>query len=249
MRSHVLLAGLCLALCGALPTTATIKNGYTDIAGAVQSLRKIEKLLREDSSLTFEQRSSMKGTRKRLRDYITYGEMTRQMLSTFQLISPGLFASVDSVRDRMCLPVDVYVQLVPENAMPPGVFGATNLEQDLSDANVYRSEFGVRTISIRIAAANQSLRLLAHEFGHARYQAEHLAQYMIFFKRHNPQNRPVRKSRGHSDQDPSGKSARIFEQRFENDLQQFLKTGHPRPVSHLALLHHISAEVEARVLE
>lgn len=217
--------------------SANIRNGYTEIQGAIESLKRIERLLKEDLSLSLNQKVLMRQKRKHLVEYITYHQLTEQMLKSFQLISPELYSAIDTLKDRKGREVDVYVRFVPEKALPAGVAGTTNIGQDETDPDAYRSEYGLSTVSVTIAAVKKSLHLLAHEFGHVEYQVQNLAAYISFYNAQYVRYAHNRKSVGHNDGDLSGRRAFAFVMIFHEKYLGFVRSSQSQSVSHTTLLH------------
>jgi hypothetical protein len=172
-------------------------------------------------------------------DFISYFELTEQLLDQFRTISPVLYHEIDTLKDFLGRPLDVYVMFVPEKQMPGGVAGTTNLNQAKNDPHACSSEFGPHTISVRIAAVRKSLFLLAHEFGHVKYQVPNLASYLEYYSKFYLENSYKLKSMGHSDKDPSGRHAMDFTRRFRKNYLAFLKQKERKIETHLALLQQI----------
>lgn len=210
---------------------ATIRNGYTDIDGARTSLKSITTLLEDSRQLSFAERQSMKTKRDMLLDYIHWHEITEQLLSQFRLISPDLYTTIDKLMDRRGRNVDVYVRFVPDGLLSPGVAGESNIEQDKNDPHLYRSEYGPGTVSVVIQSGRKSLLILAHEFGHVKYQVENLAEYFDYYKKHYRPKQSEAKSLGHHDNDQSGRQAIIFVNGFLSHYVKFQKATKHSPES------------------
>ncbi len=74
-----------------------------------------------------------------------------------------------------------------------------------------------------ICAGIKALWLLAHEFGHVKYQVPHLASYVDFYK-----STYLRKSFnsnfiGHFDDDSSGKVAKSYGRRYQQNYKIYRK--------------------------
>jgi hypothetical protein len=65
--------------------------------------------------------------------------------------------------------------LSPKQKCSRGVAATTNIACLEGDKNVYYSEYGPNTVSVKIASVKTSLLLLAHEFWHAKYEVTNLA--------------------------------------------------------------------------
>ena len=246
MKTYGLFIALCLFL--AIASPAKIKNGYTvDIEGARESLKRIKLLLEGDLPLL--QRTSMKMKANDLLDFITGYELTGKFLDQFRMISPRLYLQIDTLTDKRGRSVAVYVKLVTEREMSPGVAGTTNLAQDKNDPDLYESEYGPHTVSVRIVIGKKSLHLLAHELGHVRYQVPNLAAYVQFYAKFYLANTYTSKSLGHNDNDQSGQEARNFSNRFREDYLEFSRSGEEKLESYFTLLQVIKRRLslEAKI--
>lgn len=226
-------------------SSAKIKNGYTDIEGALTSLKCIQTILWEDKSLSALQKASMRTKRNDLINYIVYHSFTENQLEQFKRISPDLYNDLDRLKDRNGRNPDVFVKFVLEEKMPPSVVGASNVSQDEKDKHAYVSEYGKGTVSIVIAAVNNCLQLLAHELGHVKYQVLNVAQYAVFYAKNYPASISRGTIIGHNDHDASGKSAGAYTRRFRENYLTFLKQGNKKPNSYISLLQGIKNEVMA----
>ncbi|MEX2231298.1 MAG: hypothetical protein WD824_04015 [Cyclobacteriaceae bacterium] len=243
MKTYALSITLCFLVCFTSP--GKIKNGYsTDIHGARESLRSINLLLATDKNLSIFQRFSMKGKINDLTKFITYYELTEKLLNQFRTVTPDLYFEIDTLTDRKGRNLDVYIKFVPEKEMTPGVAGTTNLNQDKNDPDAYFSEYGINTVSVRIAVVKKALPLLAHELGHVRYQAPNLADYMQFYTKFYLANTYKFKSIGHNDNDPSGHQATVYSKRFREKYLSFIKYGEKKIESHVALLQEIQMQFQ-----
>lgn len=204
-----------------------IRNGYTlEISSVSASLRALTKMLAEESTLTHAQRRVMEKRIKELSEYILYYELTAQMLSQFKIIAPGLYNTIDSLRDTKGRPTDVYIRFIPESRARVQAWGVTNIATMNEDPDGYRSEFGDHTVSIKVWTVNRSLLVLAHEMGHVKYQVDHLASYFEYYKDTYPPHTSDPNNIGHALGDPSGGSAIDFERVFkENFFRYWKKAG------------------------
>lgn len=236
MKTYALLITLCFVV--ALTSPAKIKNGYAvDIEGARESLKSIRLLLKGDLPLL--QRTSMKIKTEDLINFITYYELTEKLLDQFRMISPWMYLQIDTLTDKKGRSIDVYVKFVTEQEMSPGVAGTTNLAQNKNDPDVYESEYGISTVSVRVVIGTKSLHLLAHELGHVRYQVPNLAAYQQFYTKFYLAAAYKGISMGHNDSDDSGREARAFATRFRKDHLEFLRSGEKKLESYAALLQAI----------
>ncbi len=242
MKTYVLFLTLYLLILH--HSSAEIKNGYgTEINGARESLQSLKVLLM-DNNLSIFQKISIKTKISELVKFITYYELTEKLLEQFKTIAPDLYYEIDTLTDCKGRPQHVYVKFIPETEMPGGVAGTTNIAQDNDDENTYTSEYGAHTVSIRIAAVKKSLVLLAHEFGHVKYQVPNLLSYVQFYSKYYLANTYKAKSFGHNDNDPSGESARVYVNRFREKYLNFLRIADAKVEPPIALLQEIKTQLQ-----
>ena len=219
---------LCLPLVIAVlysnPISAAVQNGYgLHIYEVRESLKTLQTILDETDTLTVFQKGEIKKKIGTLLEYVTYYELTEQLLSQFRLIAPDLLNMVDSVRSKNGVPITVYVRFVSEKDMQHGAHGTTNIAHVTNDPDLYTSEFGPATVSVKIASVNRSLLLLAHELGHVFYQVKNLATYIGFYSR-SYQNETFHSTYiGHDDADLSGITALEFENVYRNCYSSLVK--------------------------
>jgi hypothetical protein len=154
----------------------------------------------------------------RLRDlikYITYYEVTESLLKQLRAISPEIYHEIDTIKDRNGEVTDVYIKFIPEDEAPVQAWGVTGIAQAPGDENTYLSEYGERSVSIKVCAVPQALLVLSHELGHVKYIVANLATYKNYHARNYPPCSTESNHVGHNPNDPSGKSAYIFEKRFK----------------------------------
>ena len=225
-----------------------IKNGYgAEIKGIRESLRSLNTLLTEDPNLTLFQKAEIKNKINKLLDYITYFELTEELLVQFKTIAPSLYNEIDSIRDRTGQAVTIYVKFVSEKEMQQGAAGTTNITHLENDKNVYESEYGPNSVSIKIASVKKALLLLAHEFGHVKHQVPNLASYIEFYSASYQNGTFNSKYIGHNSNDPSGQKAIEYENRFRSSQQLFVKTPTTKMENPLALLGTIRKSVAKTV--
>ena len=157
----------------------------------------------------------------------------------FRTIAPSLYTEIDTIKDCTGKTVTVYVKFAPESEMQQGAAGTTNIACLEKDKNVYQSEFGPSTVSVKIASVKKSLLLLAHEFGHVKYQVQNLATYIEFYSTYYQNSTFNSKYIGHNSNDPSGQKALEYENIFRDQYLNFLKTTTVKVDSPLALLQAI----------
>lgn len=227
---------------------AEIKNGYgPEMKGVRESLKGLHKLLVDDHQLSFLQKNEIKGKINKLIQYITYFELTEQLLDQFRAISPRLYDEIDTIKNRKGQRVDVYVRFVAERHTPLNTAGTTNLSCLETDRDVYQSEYGANTVSVKIASLPRSILLLAHEFGHVKYQVPHLSAYINYYSS-NYQNGTFKSSYiGHNAGDLSGWQAIEYENFCQADVLQYLKRNR-RMEKPLALIHKIQRGLSKEIL-
>lgn len=204
MKTYVLL--VMVIWCGIMPSPAKIINGYEkEIHTALSSRRHLLSLPPDNN------------VRRRLaavEEFIQYHQITEMLLRQFREIAPALYLQVDTIRDKKGRKVDVYIRFVPSHKNAEGTIASTNLNHLKNDKHGYVSEYGPLTVSIRILAVKHSLRILAHELGHVRYQVTNLASYLDFFSRNYADHHSRSAYLGHKPNDPSGQLAAALEKQF-----------------------------------
>ncbi len=203
-----------------------VKNGYEpEIELVRESLKALTILVSQDKDLSMFQKSAMKSKISKLGQYIAYYELTRDLLGQFQLIAPELYNEVNNITDHTGQAVTIFVRFVPEEKIQAGAAGTTNLDCSGSDKNIYQSEYGPRSVSIRIASRTKSLEVLAHEFGHAKYQIANLATYYEYYSEHYLKSDFKSTYIGHKSNDASGQKALEFEKLFRETYLNFSKNS------------------------
>jgi len=222
MKKYCLWLAVCVMFWNSL--FGEIKNGYgLEIDGVRASLKSLTAALKEDDGMSVFQKAQIKGKITRLLEYVTYYELTEELLVHFRTIAPDLYNEIDSIKNIAGQPVDVFVKFAAEHEMALGAYGTTNLAHDENDNNVYTSEYGPGTVSVKIASVNKSLSLLAHEFGHVKYQVPNLASYYKFYSTTYLNNAFNSRYIGHNSNDPSGQKAIEYENMFRSDYLLFVR--------------------------
>jgi hypothetical protein len=126
------------------------------------------------------------------------------LIEQFRSIDPDLYHEINTIKDCEGNETDVYIKVVDK--LSPGLDGATNVAHSLGNPNVYNSEYGDYSVSVKIASLNQisALRTLVHELGHVRYQVPHLAAYTTYYKQAYQDSSRI----GHYPNDPSYQSVK-----------------------------------------
>jgi hypothetical protein len=217
-----------------------IKNGYaSQIEGMHESLNALNTLLHGDANLSVFQRATIKAKINKLVEYISYFELTETLLHQFKEIAPDMYDEIDALKDNSGQPVTVFVRFVSELEMQRGAAGTTNLNHIDDDRNIYQSEYGIRTVSVKIASVSKALTLLAHEFGHVSYQVRHLATYVVYYATYYQNETFNSKFIGHNSNDPSGQKATEYENLFRQQSSGFLKNTSNKMENPLAFLQGI----------
>ena len=117
-----------------------IKNGYeAEIKAAREAFINLNTLLASESVMSSkERRNAINDNIARLEAFIMYHELTEKLLLQFKLISPDIYYEIDSIKDRLYRPVDIYVKFLPGRAQRGSVAGSTNLPTG-EDENAYDS--------------------------------------------------------------------------------------------------------------
>lgn len=201
-----------------------VKNGYDpEIKGMLESLKSLTALVNANNNLSLFQRAAMNDKINKLIEYISYYELTETLLHQFKDIAPAMYDEIDNLKDKTGQPVIVFVKFVPEEVMQHGAAGTTNLDHLANDSNIYQSEYGPHTVSVKIASVTKALILLAHEFGHSVYQVTHLSTYFEYYSMHYQNKTFNSKYIGHNSNDPSGQMAIAYESAFRDQYVNFLK--------------------------
>ena len=215
-----------------------IRNGYEkDILILKESLKNLTEILIEDKDLTGFQRRKMESSVETLVNHISFYDLTENLLNQFKIISPRLYAEIDTISDRKGRPVHVYVKFVPVDATKVKAWGTTYLNQVKNDKDAYLSEYGELTVSIKIWLVPKALLVLSHELGHVKYQIPNLASYIDFHKKYYKGE--LSNFMGHHPHDPSGKTAVHTEKIFQKEYFYFLKNTHEKIQNPLILLAKI----------
>ncbi len=194
-----------------------IKNGYASgVKDALESLKSLQGL-RTNNDLTPYLKRRIKVRIQALTNFIAYHELTDNLLTQFRMISPELYAQIDSIRDVSGRPTDVFVKFIPPEESKIMAAGITSIGQAEQDKNLPVSEYGEGTVSVKIWIVNEALYALSHEFGHVNYVIPNLARYVGFYRANYPACDTEENFIGHDQLDLSGKNAFEFEKKFQKD--------------------------------
>src|SRR5687768_11227464 len=120
-----------------------IKNGYEkEILQTREALKTYSALLQTSNSLTPYQRRKIGHRIDSLISNISHYELTANLLEQFKIISPGLYAEVDTLKDSRGRNVTVYVKFIPTPNTKTELWGATSMSPLANDKESYASEYG-----------------------------------------------------------------------------------------------------------
>lgn len=199
----ITLAVLCLGFCQEM--YAEIRNGYEEEIIKVEKWlnqlheianRPLNELQREKMNKKLEEAHA---TVDKLREN---HKKTQELIDMLRMIDPELYHEINTIQDSEGNETDVYIKVVDRLSL--GMLGATNVDHSIDNPNVYSSQYGDYTVSVRIVDTNpiRAMLILVHELGHVRYQVPHLAEYIRFYKK-TYQNKYLEGiKKGHHPDDP-----------------------------------------------
>lgn len=231
---------LLLALCSGL-ASGKIRNGYAGEEAKV-SLKVLQAAV-SSRSLTSTQRHTFNARIRSLIDVITYYELTKILLQQFREIDPDLYQEIDCIKDRKGRPTDVYVKFVPHAKTQYQVLGTTNVCQSSADADLYSSEYGDGSVSVKVLIVSKALLVLAHEFGHVKVQVPTLAEYLSFYNATYRRNETELDLVGHDYNDLSGRAADACAKHFLSRYPNLFKKGSTVPVAPNAIEVKVRREI------
>ena len=120
--------------------------------------------------------------------------------------------------------------------------GAAFFTSSVNDPDRCSSRYGEGSVLVEVWIFNKALAVLAHEFGHLDYVVPNLKAYVRFYKQeYGPAGADV--MLGHRMDDPSGRVASVFEERFRKSYAAYLRKD-PAPVmAPLALISPIRRDL------
>ena len=220
-----------------------VRNGYEmEIASARASLQNLSLCLAEDTDMLTMERRRIRSEVQNLISYISYYQLTEELLNQFRAISPETYNEMDNIKDKRGRPTDIYVRLIPHDEAEIPLKAASFFSQASIDEDAHRSEYGDHSVSIDIWIVNNALLLLYHELGHVKYIIPNLASYVGFYSRHYDGLKYKFSYIGHHRDDPSGKSAHAFVTRFVRDRANYRRDGGERPESVLSLMQKLKRD-------
>jgi hypothetical protein len=194
---------LCLGVC---------QNSYAEIINGYEyELKKNEKYIRNLNEIAKGVLDTLQ--RGKLNNFIQVAHKnaeklredhakTQELIERFRMIDPDLYDEIANIKDREGNEIDVYIKVVDRLRL--GMLGATNVSHHVDNPNVYKSEYGDYTVSVKVVNTTsiRAMLILVHELGHVRYQVPHLADYTVFYKQ-TYQNKYLEGiKKGHHPDDP-----------------------------------------------
>jgi len=208
-----------------------IKNGYeVEIQRARETIGNIYSLLEKE--IVSGNNDNIRKLRKYLANvkrteagYIKYYNLTEALIRKMKIIDPHLFNEINSIRDKIGNQTDVYVKVIPLEKNQ-AFRGRTNVSHSENNQNICVSSYGEKSISIVVVKCPKALIHLAHEFGHVKYIVPNLAEYKRYYKTWFNSVSCQMESKGHAQDDLSGKIADLTVQAFMDQYHFF--QSHPR---------------------
>ena len=201
---------------------AAIKNGYqAELDLWNLQVKGLENALTKEKHDDLQRRTlaSILRHTKRYRDKLEKNrDLTLDALEQFKQIDPALYYAINNIKDKQGNVTDVYVKLIEDYGHDNGIYGTTNLRQCPKNRHVYVSSYGRHTVDVKVNSGRKALELLAHEFGHVRYQVPNLASYMVYFQQQYRNHHHL--CTGHSPDDPSHLSVMGTTREFMDQYRQ-----------------------------
>lgn len=244
MRTIYFVVALCV-----LPLThlfGRIMNGYeSQVQSSKASLRELSLLMAESQDMSVAQKLRIKSKIENLISYISYYELTDELIRQLRTVSPAIFTEIDNIEDKRGRPTDVYVKLIPKEKARIQLEGASFFEQSSVDEDGNHSEYGDYSVSVEIWISNNALLLLSHELGHIKYIVPNLAAYTKYYDKYYAKNRMQLSCIGHYPHDQSGKTANNFVKRFVEDRKVYSQQGERKTEAFFSLLARIRKTVRS----
>ena len=226
-----------------------IKNGYENqISSARESLKNLSALRWTSHDLSHIQLREIKSKTQTIWNYIAQYELTENLLKQFRIIAPDLYQEINEIKDSQGRSTDVYVKFILREDASIQAGGITYLDQVEGDQHAYRSEYGERTVSVKIWIMDNALFVLAHEMGHIKYQVPNLAGYMDYYKMTYRPGFTEPNYIGHNTNDPSGLSALSFHKRFCHAYSNSSKQRNNPQETPANLFRHIRKRILSEIL-
>ena len=201
-------------------TYAEIRNGYDiEIIKAEKWIHNLNEITQEVLStaqrMALEERLKLAyATERRLRENHA---KTQALIEMLRMIDPDLYNEINTIKDCEGNETDVYVKVVDD--LGKRLKGATNVSYSVNNPNIYCSEYGDYTVSVRVIYKNPrwALTILVHELGHVHYQVPHLAEYIVFYKKNYQDTNII----GHLPYDPSHQSVKETIKTFNKSWKEY----------------------------
>src|SRR5688572_26365888 len=240
MKNYLLVAALLVLILNNL--FGEIKNGYEkDLVSARMTLQNLRKLL-DSPELTSSDRRKIKEKINGIVHFLVYHDMTDTLLNQFRQIAPALYNEMDTLKDSHGRIIDVYVKFIPKEQAQLQAAGMATFKQGENDLNSCDSEYGKNSVSVKVWILHKALWVLAHEFGHVQYSIPNLKSYAEFYEKKYQMgfSDPIL---GHRHDDPSGKHALLFEDRFRGYYLRYVKGDFESILSPITLINPIKRNV------
>lgn len=217
-----------------------IKNGYeNNLQLNREALQKLNTQLLTDKDMARAIRLKIKSKIEALVEYISFYELTEMLIDQLRMFSPGIYAEMDSIRDKKGRSTDIYVKIISKEKSRIQLKAASFLKQARTDGDANISEYGAYSVSVEIWLVDNASFLLSHELGHLKYIVPNLAAYSKFYNRLYAKTKIDVSFIGHSRHDPSGKYADNFGRQFVKDKALYLKNGGKKPEPLFVLFNRI----------
>ncbi|MBA4057664.1 MAG: hypothetical protein C0490_23320 [Marivirga sp.] len=217
-----------------------IRNGYESrLQGYKASLESLKLKLSEGNHFSIIQSARIKSQIKDLINLISYCELTQKLIEQLKIVTPAIYNDLDTIKDKKGRLTDVFIKLIPREHARIQLTAASFFTQAAADEDASVSQYGKHTVSVDIWLSEHSLFLLCHELGHIKYVVPNLASYSRFYKKYYRGRMNNLSYIGHSNNDQSGKSAKVFEKQFFADQAVYLKLEGNKPESAIAMMQEI----------
>jgi hypothetical protein len=200
--------------------------------------------LLEESKMSSAQKQKIESNIELAVNIISYYELTEKLLAQYKQIAPELYNEIDIIKDKKGRPVNVHIKFVPVNGTALKSWGTTLIDHAVNDADLYVSEYGEHSVSVKIWAVPKAFLVLSHELGHVKYQVPNLAEYVDFYKKQYPRQIGEYESAGHRADDLSGRNASEYAKRYVQYCSKYYKTTNEKPLVPLAILNKIKQNVK-----
>ena len=205
---------------------ASIINGYSKELKGIQSAITNLEILNQESDRPQWERDILK---RKIRNLVSrekncseYYIKSQSVIDRLKQHDPVIYNEIDKIVDSQSNKIDVYVSIVSASELPEGVFATTNLNCSKGNPGIYVSEFGLKTVCVRIREGRKDLLNLVHEFGHVRYQVPNLESYTDFCMKNYYDTYLQYHGNyiGHKTNDPSHQSVMFVMKRYRKLLRK-----------------------------